>query len=165
MGQRGPVPVPNPIAIAKGDPGKRARRARAKEPKPPKLDKISDYLPPGAKKEWQRLRKIAKEMGPMGEALFTESDRRTLETWCLACDAMEWATKEIKENGFVLESITREGHVRRDRNPAVQILKDAGIVIKDMSARFGFTPADRARMEIEIPEGEKKDKIEEALNG
>jgi P27 family predicted phage terminase small subunit len=158
MGQRGPKPQPNIVALAKGDPGKRAKRHQGTEPKPPSLDEVPAYLPARARKEWLRLRKMAADMGAVGDSLFTQADRRPLETYCLACDAQEWAAKDIQKNGYTFETMNREG------NPAVQILNDAGKVIKSMSALFGFSPADRARMQLPEPEADV-DEIEEALNG
>lgn len=133
----GPPPKPTALRELEGRNTKPSER-RKPEPKPE-----SPLYPPGdlsgeALAEWGRM---VPELSRLG--LATGVDRAALIAYCEAYGTFDEARRVVREKG-VLTRGRDGGHVK---NPAFQIMRDAADMMLKYGGRFGFTPADRVRLQ------------------
>lgn len=148
MGRRGPKPTPTVVQLAKGDPGKRAKRQAAREPKfsdglptrPP------SWLPKRGQIEYRRIMRELRKVPGLAQSV----DRAIIEEYCLAYADLREAQEQIKKHGTFQWRTTMGGDRYRQNSPFVAHKKDAAKRLKDACARLGFSPADRAR--VQVPE-------------
>jgi P27 family predicted phage terminase small subunit len=139
--QPGPKPEPTGLKLAKGNPGRRPLNEN--EPKPIQPDK--PLLPPEwlsleAMAEWHRVAPMLHELG-----LLTELDACEFAGYCEAVGTFELACRAIDREGETYETDT--GFKRA--SPWVKIRRDAVKQIHEGAQRFGLTPADRTRIEVD----------------
>lgn len=108
----------------------------------PGVPSMPSVLTGYAAKEWDRI------IGALDSSMLTKADRAMLAAYCVAVSQWRESQEIIDRDGLLLPG--HNGSLRR--NPALMIQKQAMEVIVSVSARFGLTPADRARMKL----GEKK---------
>jgi P27 family predicted phage terminase small subunit len=143
-----PQPKPVALKVLEGNPGKR------RLPRQPKLAPLTEHapesLPAEGRAEWRRLQH---EWGPIG--LTTRADRAALLATCHTWATYVAACKEVTANGLTLV----ETHILRGKpytrtypNPSIKIARDALAQLIPLWARFGMTPADRARLDMPVVE-------------
>ena len=104
------------------------------------------WLPPKAKKEWQR---VVPELEAVG--LLAKVDMAALASYCIAVDVLERATRALRptrENPRPEMQITQTGY--ESPSGAELMRRQAMKDIRAFAAEFGFTPAQRSR--ITVPE-------------
>jgi len=136
MGKRGPKP--DPVGID----------AHGNDTAPPleELDPPS-YLDLDAVAVWHRLAPSLAERG-----VLTAWDVDTFAVFVSAVAHHARAVKVINERGILVKQ--RSSHVK---NPALQIARDTAGTIASFAARFGLTPADRAKLRLEGADDELAD--------
>ena len=151
----GRKPIPTPLKILNGNPGKRPLPAN--EPKPPPLaPKCPAWLHKDAKKEWKR---IAPQLERLG--LLSELDMTALAGYCQSYARYKEAEEFIAKRGTTYASWERDksGAMQYDERgqpilrymqqwPQVSIANKALIQIRAFCSEFGFTPSARARMSV-----------------
>lgn len=153
MGKRGPPPKPTALKMAQGNPGKRALN---REEPAPRLLGAHELQPsealeePLARKAWEQL---APELQRLG--LLTVIDRHALAEYCLAYAERMAAQRDIDELGRILVHEKEDGTSYHYPNPAVKQRDNAIRRMKDWGARFGLSPADRARIHVTPPEDDE----------
>ena len=101
-----------------------------------------------AKAEWRRLRPELERLG-----LLTVLDRAALSAYCEAWADFVWAVKHIRTRG----RLTIAGNGTCIPHPAVAIKRQSMQRIRELANEFGFSPAARARIDLEEPGGDPSD--------
>lgn len=128
MGKRGPKP--DPVGID----------AHGRDVAPPlELLDPPSYLDGSAVAVWHRLAPSLVERG-----VLTAWDTDTFAVFCTAVAHHARAAAYVNERGVLVKQ--RSSSVK---NPALQVVRDNATVIATYAARFGLTPADRARLRLE----------------
>ena len=131
----GPNPEPAALKELKGNPGKRPikeePRPTMKAPKPPADLKGEAFA------EWSR---VVPELDRIG--LLSVVDRAYLVGYCEAWASFCEAREELNENGVLVTG--RDGGLVR--NPAAIVMKDSLDMMLKYGAKFGLSPADRAKL-------------------
>lgn len=129
---------PTRLKVIQGNPGK--RKLPEGEPTPAvEIPTRPEWLDAEAKREWNRITPYLKEQG-----LIAKIDRALVAMWCQCWAQYVWAVKDIEENGTTFE--TEKGY--QGPRPAVAIATKMIEKLTSLSARFGFTPSDRAKMGV-----------------
>jgi P27 family predicted phage terminase small subunit len=139
---RGRKPTPTRLKLLRGNPGKRP--LNDKEPRPDGAPVCPDWLDGEAQREWDRVVPRLVRLG-----LATELDQALLAAYCAGWSQWRRATEVVAREGATYT--TGGGLVRR--RPEVAIAQEAGRQLERLAARFGFSPADRARLAVEPPRG------------
>ncbi|HAN97011.1 MAG TPA: phage terminase small subunit P27 family [Planctomycetaceae bacterium] len=140
MGKRGPKPK-SAAAKQLDNPGKRpipeagTLNALSSIPTPP--DRMGDH----AKGLW---RLICEQL--IGQQMLSATDLVGLEIYCDAYQDYREAELDIRESGYT--AFTDKGY--EYQRPAVARRANAAKLIRDWSSRFGFSPLDRAGVELPI---------------
>ena len=143
MGAVGRPPKPTALKVLEGNPGKRPLNKR--EPRPTAgAPTRPEWLLPEAKREWNRL---VPELTRLG--LLATVDRASLSAYCQCWAMYVDAVKDIKENGTTF--VTDKGY--EGPRPSVAIMNQMLQRMGSLSAKFGFTPSDRARIAVPPQEG------------
>ena len=139
MGERGPTKKPTYLKVLEGNPGNRPL-----DPDPPAVPPRTRIpTPPRAmgkhgRREWRRIAKVL-----VGLELLTDLDMTLFTAYCHLYEDWYDAQKQVTEFGTMLQS-SRTGGLYQ--NPYVAIKRQALRDMKDLSAKFGLSPADRARV-------------------
>jgi P27 family predicted phage terminase small subunit len=98
-----------------------------------------------ALEEWHRI-------GPDLEAkgLLTAWDIGPFTIYCESVQAFEDAQRAVSEHGMLVPG--RNGLLVK--NPAVQLARDAAMLLLASAARFGLTPSDRSSLTLRRPDSE-----------
>lgn len=143
--QGGPPPLPAEALKLRGSYVPKHRR---NPPKPPEAEAgiaAPDYLGFAAKREWRRITPILQRL-----KLLTEADVPMAAEWCQAVSEAQIAAAEI-------DQLMRRRRITGDRssNDVRQALKHWQLVrhraverMRQISSRFGFTPADRVDLDV-----------------
>ena len=142
----GPRPTPVSLKLARGNPGKRP--VLTGQARPTKGATLPSDLSGAAKAEWRRLRPELERLG-----LLTVLDRAALSAYCEAWADFVWAVKTIRTSG----RITKAGNGTCIPHPAVAIKRQSMQRIRELANEFGFSPAARARIDLEEPGGDPGD--------
>jgi P27 family predicted phage terminase small subunit len=135
---RGRKPIPTPLKILAGNPGKRPLPDREPMPKRGR-PKCPAHLHDYAKEEWSRL---LPELDRLG--LLTMVDRAALSVYCQA-----WA-----EHRLAVETLNADGrYVTRGTgglgaHPALAQLHAAEATIAKFASLFGLDPSSRSRLSV-----------------
>ena len=116
-----------------------------------KKDKVRPptWLDTFAKREF---RKIVKEMEELD--LLTNLDVRALALYCDAYSQYIDCSKEIQEEGLMVEYTNKAAETNKVPHPLLARKKQLHEQMKSLSTEFGLTPASRAK--LAIPKKEKK---------
>ena len=133
-------PKPTALKRAQGNPGK--GKLRDDEPTATPRTTAPRWMSKGARNEWVRTTKAAKELGTL-----TKLDRAVHALHCQACDDYAQAALLIQEHGYIILGC----HGTMVKNPAVDVANQAASIIRQTAIELGFTPAARSR----IPNGAK----------
>ena len=152
MGNPGPPPTPTRLKLLRGT--LRPDRDRGHEPQP-SLGPVAmprGVLPASARKAW---RTWAPELQQLG--LLTPIDRPMFALTCLWAGVAMDAARLIRDEDIVTED--DRGRERKSR--ALTVLRAASSELRQLSAMFGLSPADRSR--INTPKPEERDPFAEFL--
>jgi P27 family predicted phage terminase small subunit len=105
--------------------------------------KCPAYLPPEAKKEWNRVVKLYRQLS---RPIVTDLDVNALEVYCLAVVRYRKATAKIAETSEVFASKNDPSKPRL--NPWLKVANDAAIEIKKYGEILLLDPVSRARASI-----------------
>lgn len=116
--------------------------------------KMPDWLSKEAKEEWQRLAPKLEALG-----LLTAHDEIAFAAYCQAY--AKWREAEIfmNENGTIVR--TDSGYWQQV--PQVTISTQNLKIMMNLSSRFGLTPSDRARLDLEVLPN-KNDPLDQLLS-
>lgn len=144
MGKRGPAPKPTNLRLLHGD---RKDRINSDEPVP--ADGLPN-LPPGVDPQvaevWAYTIDQLRTM-----QLATPADRDVLLAYCEAVVIHRKASDILAKSSVLIKGL----HGGLVKNPAVQIQRDAAIVMRGLAQEFGLTPS--ARSQIRMGTGDKRD--------
>lgn len=139
----GPRPTPVTLKLARGNPGR--RRLPTGQSRPTKGATLPSDLSAAAKTEWRRLVPELERLG-----LLTVLDRAVLAAYCEAWSNFVWAVKLLRKEG----RITHAGNGTPIPHPAVTIERQSMQRLRELANEFGFSPAARARIDLEEPGGD-----------
>jgi P27 family predicted phage terminase small subunit len=133
-------PTPEALKDLAGRPGKRP----AKKVLRSKLKAYCpDWLGDEAKREWQRM---APELELLG--LLSSIDQQSFAAYCHSYALFRQAAADVAANGITYR--TDGGQVKK--NPAVEIMRQAGAEMRKFMVEHGLTPATRARVQPLSPQ-------------
>ncbi len=151
MGERGPAPRPNNVRHLHGE---QKDRINENTPKPEPRERppsCPSYLKGEARREWRRR---APELHRKG--LLTDWDLRMFEQWCIQVQIYHQAYGEWAEADFAATVAGYRGGAVKHQ--ALQSMRDAATTMLSISKRFGFTPSDRAGIEMpKVPSGRRQE--------
>lgn len=151
MGRRGPRPMPTKLRLLKGE--QRPSRINRRQPVPAlRRPACPRHLGPEARRVW---RAHAAELHRLG--LLTTLDVDTFATFCEAV-AMHRRAAEHLGVGLLMRGY-RDQLVK---NPAFQIWRDTGLMMRAFAQEFGFSPS--ARSSIDVPGTDPNDELEWILS-
>lgn len=132
----GRKPVPTPLRLVRGNPGKRPFNAH--EPKPKvSIPTCPAHLSPSGKTEWKRLARTLHDLG-----VISELDRAALAAYCQAYGRWVDAERKLRETPSLLR--TPAGYVQP--SPWLGIAnKNLELMHKFMS-ELGLSPVSRNRV-------------------
>lgn len=138
--------APRPTALyvlEGGDQGRKINEEDAELVKSGALGtaQMPDWLSDEAKAEWQRLAPKLEMLG-----ILTAHDTMSFAAYCQAYAKWKEAEIFMNENG----TIVRTGNGYWQQVPQVSISMQNLKIMMALSARFGLTPADRARLDLEV---------------
>jgi P27 family predicted phage terminase small subunit len=141
-------PEPTRLKLIKGNPGKKALNLNEPElpagiPEPPV------ELCSRARKEWVVFANIIDSMGVM-----TIGDGHALARMCEIYAELIRVEQYLRDEGCVVESVTRDGGILYRARPEVGIRSDCETKFKAYLQEFGLTPSSRTK--IQVPSGSKK---------
>lgn len=133
----GPRPQPVALKLLRGNPGKRRLPAQTAAPTP------GADCPAGlgreAKREWDRVLPELQRLG-----LVTQLDRARLAVYCRHWQDYQRSLREIDRRGYVVSA----GNGTPIPNPWLAVKRAAEEGMRKSASEFGFSPADRARLEF-----------------
>lgn len=138
-----PGPPPKPTAQRKAEGCLAHRPLNENEPKPALSDGVLQPPPTidhEAKREWERIAPILHAMG-----LLTELDATEFMAYCQAVGDYVTACGHIDKEGHTTQ--TENGIPRV--SPWWKIRRDSVKQIHESAARFGLSPSDRTRIEVD----------------
>jgi len=140
---RGRKRIPTNLHVLHGNPGKRDLDARAAAE--PKIDCIYPncpaWLPPLAKKEYKRLKKVLD-----GKKIITEADRSALLMHCVSHALFEDGVINYQKMGGAYKwSEKKQGFVR---NPYLKDILEACNTMMRIGPELGITPASRGKIKV-----------------
>jgi P27 family predicted phage terminase small subunit len=143
---RGRKPVPTPLKLLRGNPGKRPINGREPRPRagapacPPHLDAE-------AKAEWAR---VAPELEVCG--VLTHLDRAALAAYCSAWSQVVTLEQKVQQFGEVLMNAAKGTAYR---SPYAIALASARRQMLSFMSELGLTPAARSRIQLGGPAGDE----------
>jgi len=141
MLMRGRKPVPTPLRLVSGNPGKRPLNAL--EPKPRvTVPTCPAHLSPSAKSEWKRLAKLLHELG-----VISELDRAALAAYCQSYGRWVEAERKLKETPILLK--TPAGYVQP--SPWLGIANKNLEMMHKFMTELGLSPVSRTRVSARPP--------------
>jgi len=137
----GRPPKPTNLKKLEGNPGKRPLNKR--EPKTSRVAKCPSWLTAEAKKEWNRIAPILKEM-----EILTAADQSALAVYCQAYADYIQAQKIIDKEGMTYEYTNKAGVSNIVTRPEVVIAHKNAETIRKFCVEFGLTPSSRGRIQL-----------------
>jgi P27 family predicted phage terminase small subunit len=145
MGKRGPTKRPTNLALLHGE---RKDRVNTDEPVAPTgLPEPPDDIADDVRAVWDYTLDQLRTM-----KLATPADRDVLRAFCEAVVTHRKASALIAASNVLIRAQSRTpGQAAYVKNPAVQIQRDAAMVMKTLGREFGLTPS--ARSDIHMNAG------------
>ena len=159
---RGPAPIPIPLKVLRGNPGKKSIRTQFEPERLPEIPNPPKFLEGYAQAEWRR---VAPSLHTLG--LLSALDIMPLAAYCVCYQRWrqaeerlgELASEQPESRGLLVK--VKEGHSRR--SPLVQIAASAAADMLRYASEFGMTPAARTRISAGVgrePAGKFDGRIE-----
>ena len=144
-------PTPTALKLVTGNPGKRA--LNKKEPKPKaKAPPCPAHLDANGKAAWKKLCALLGKMG-----VLTEADGLALERLCDCYSDILQCRELIERDGRTYTTTDQNSNTLIKNNPAVNQLRAADAQFKSYLVEFGLTPAARTKVNVDLPDGDKKE--------
>lgn len=141
MGQRGPKPRPTHLKVIEGE---RESRINRDEPLPTEDKAVKpEGMSEGAAGVWDELAPDLIDKGCL-----TPWDVHLFEAFCEAVHTYRENRDLLRIHGYT-ERGAAGGVIK---SPYHQIMRDCTQTMAQIGSRFGFTPGDRANLEIKQPE-------------
>jgi P27 family predicted phage terminase small subunit len=151
----GPRPMPVPLKLLRGNPGRRSIRPGFEPPKLPVAPDLPAFLTGYAAEEWRRITPSLCLLG-----LLADADVMPLSAYCEAYKRWRTAVEALDSVAAVdpsMHGLLVRGSERQAKcNPLVQIAAQAANDMIRFAAEFGFSPAARARISAGPPSGPSK---------
>ena len=120
--------------------------------------RIPSHMDYYAKKEWQRIIPLLKEL-PVAEL-----DREMIETYCMLHASRRRLEQDIQKNGISYEVTDREGNDVVRKNPSYDMLLATVKEIRMIASQLGMTMS--SRLDLATPDEEKEeDEVLKLLRG
>jgi P27 family predicted phage terminase small subunit len=130
----------------------RKDRNNAAEPQPKRaIPRCPSHLSDGAKLQWRHFARLLSGMG-----VLTAADGPALAALAETADDLAVARRALAAHGGALTYATETGF---RVYPEVRLISDANKRLASWLARFGMTPADRAR--VSVVEGKEHDELDQ----
>ena len=148
MGERGPVPQPTALRLLNGE--TRPSQINYNEPQPTEEEVVPpEGMSDEALKVWYSMSADLIRTG-----VLKAWDNLAYAEFCEAAVTAREAQRALDEEGEVIDSpiIDRQGKVTGHRtavNPWWKVRREASTAIFAGAARFGLTPADRTRIQVD----------------
>ncbi len=152
---RGRPPKPTAVKAAEGNPGKRPLN-RGELQEPSKAPRCPRFLDKEGRRLWRQLSAIL-----LRRRVIREEDQMMLANLCQAWSTLQLAYKQLAAKPEKTR-LTRKDGVR---NPLLLIIRDQVQIINSIGARFGFSPADRARLAFDEPDVPATADMEQLIGG
>ena len=141
---RGRKPVPTPLRVVRGNPGKRPLPQN--EPVPPAGEMLCPAWVQGRAKDiWHELRPVLE-----GMRVLTLADAAMFAVLCETQAEFIEARLDVRERGTEVEQRRFDKHGNEftvlEQNPSVKIASDAGKRVKALMVEFGLSPSSRTRV-------------------
>lgn len=141
MGARGPKPRPTHLKVIQGE---RESRINRDEPLPSEGEVVKvEGMSEAASAVWDELADDLIDKGCL-----TPWDVYLFEAFCEAVASFRENRDLLRANGYT----ARGSHGGVIKSPHHQIMRDCQQTMAQIGSRFGFTPGDRANLEIKEPE-------------
>lgn len=142
---KGRKPYPYVVMDSTNDKNRLTKEAlNSRKKNEPKIDsaelKCPDHLSPDAKKEWERIVGLYKELK---QPIITDLDLNALEIYCEAVVTYRKAMLKVRESSEVYGNKT-DGKPRK--NPWLSVANDAAVQIKKYGEVLLLDPVSRARV-------------------
>lgn len=98
---------------------------------------------------WREVKKLA-QLGIMTQAFCSQ-----LLIYAIEMDHFIQLTKTIKEEGILVDCVTKEGVKFKMANPAIKMREKSEKILVTIGSNFGFSPVDRQRLKLEASEEKK----------
>lgn len=139
MGKRGPAPAPTNLRVIRGD---RKDRINADEPQPREgIPACPIDASPDVHEIWAYTIDQLDHM-----KIVTLADRDTLHAYCEAVVLHRDACRAIAREGLITEGMNG-GWVK---HPAIQIQRDAAMLLRAFAQEFGLTPSARSTIKMHV---------------
>jgi P27 family predicted phage terminase small subunit len=154
----GPAPKPTKLKEMAGNPGHRPLNDA--EPEYSDECYLPDWLPDGARAEWERVAPHLRELG-----LLTVVDRAAFAGYCIAVDQLERATDALQPTEDNPRPEIQKAPSGYEVPSGAELMRRQSLKeIRAFAAEFGFTPAQRSR--IKVPKKhESKNPFDRVTNG
>lgn len=156
MGKRGLKPTPTALRVLRGNPGKRKLNESEVTPETvsePIIPEYLEWLDSVAKKEWDRIAPILKELG-----LLTKIDGTALAGYCRVYSKWVDTEKLIMKHGMLMK--TESGYIQQ--SPYISMANQYMKEMRRFLSEFGMTPSSRSN--IKLSEPILRDEFEDYLN-
>jgi P27 family predicted phage terminase small subunit len=144
-----------PLTLIAGNHISKAEKAKRKKVEQSLKGPVEDilktptFLDADGKKVYKRTLKL---IGPEGTNILCDADKDTLTTFAAAVSILKQCSKEIQENGVIVDGKS---------NPAVKMFENYSKVVKSFSSSFGLDPFSRSKLVVsKLGEEDEKPKSE-----
>ena len=156
MSKPGPARKPTRLKVMEGNPGK--KRLPKNEPQPESdPNGPPEWLDAVAREEWERLYPSLEE-----HRLVTLWDRSMFAAYCDAFSKWRKVTEAVNEADSLVMTVGEKGY--RQEIPEVSLQVKYFETMRKCAAVFGFTPANRAGLDVKDAPGPKS-RMAELLKG
>ena len=152
MGTRGPTPTPTKILKLRGS--RRANRNKVEPKFTEGMVEPPNWLDGDAKNEWDR---VVVELQAIN--ILQRVDMAVLATYCQAYSDVARLTEKVRRAGETLISTAGNPYL----NPDFNVLSVAYTRLERSVAKLGFSPSDRARLNLPFTEPEPLDEKDQWL--
>lgn len=153
QGKRGPATKPRALKVIAGEkrPSRIGNAPRAVPKAGSKPPRMPSGLPEGtARHIWHRLAPLLHKhglLGPHNTTMFAE--------YCRAAHLVQEAADELAKSGVVVTQMftDKDGNqraLRRAKNPAFQVWRDATGTMVALARQFGLTPSAEAELDVSL---------------
>lgn len=137
----GRKPVPTPLKLLRGNPGKRPLNEDEPAPKT-KLPPPPTALSEAAKREWRRTGRKLLALGVM-----TEVDGAAFAAYCVSYTRWLEVTALLAKSSVLI----KDGKGRYVINPLLRVARDAQEQYTRALVEFGLSPSSRSRIKAVLP--------------
>jgi P27 family predicted phage terminase small subunit len=101
----------------------------------------------------EEFNRLAPQMVALG--VLTDWDRGLFVAWCETWGRYVTLARQVSESGEIITEVGERGH--KQVSPEISELRKCLDDMVKLAARFGFSPSDRTRIDIQVPRGGSDD--------